>query len=249
MKPLLLNMKTKKILEMTGVAVLPTVLIVLFSFGLIRWGSVKLEQNRYITVTGTSSEDISNQLATYSVNVESTNANKDIAVKQANDKAQNVVTTVKKFGIQDKDIKTTSVNIFQVQEPYIKNGLQNYRPGDWRETITTEITLRDISKVNGFTDLLSGLDLTNMYGPNFSIDNSSIDDTAFIKSALADARKKALFIALNSGGKLGEIISVIEGSNTSSNPPVVGGLGGGGAAVEPGSQKVTKTVTVTYSLK
>ncbi len=232
--------------------VLVLVFFTLSYLGVLKWGSIKVEQEKYITVIGSYSKQNKNQIATFTAGVNVVNSDKAKAVSEANTKSQKILDAVKAFGIDTKDIKTSSVNINQDQESYYDNGVQKYRGGDWRVGMTVDITLRDITKAGDLTTLIAGLETAYLYGPNFTVDNSKVDDSALLNEALINANKKALSLATSGGKKLGELIRIIEGDNTAFdiNPKIYssGMGGGGGTPIEPGSTTVTKTVTATYRL-
>jgi uncharacterized protein YggE len=74
------------------------------------------------------------------------------------------------------------------------------------------------------------------------------------KEALTNAQFKAKDIAKNSGKRIGDVLSIVEG-NVNTNDPVIfnskasGMGGGGGTTIEPGTNTVSGTVTVVYELQ
>lgn len=211
-----------------------------------------IKQPRTITVSGAAQEQKTNEIAQFSAGVNAVNDDKQQAVKEVNTKVSELIATIKKFGIQGKDIKTQNLNIYQNQEQYYEGGVQKQRFGQWNVSNTIEITLRNGGKANEFTDVLSKSGANNVYGPNFSLDTSKSSDTALFNSALQNAKTKAENIAKASGSKLGKVITINEGGLSGDQPILYNkGLGGGGgnAETEIGSTTVSKTVTVTFELK
>ena len=101
-------------------------------------------------------------------------------------------------------------------------------------------------------DLITKSGATNVYGPNFTVDNTTSEQNELLGEAMKDALAKAEIIARSSGKKVGGVVSVTEGTSAVGFFPMSAskeGFGGGGAPVEPGSQTVQKTVTVVYELK
>ena len=218
--------------------------------GILSWGSIRLEQEHYIVVTGTSTQVKKNEIARYTAGVTVIDSDKSKAVSGANEKSNVLVASVKKFGVLDADIKTTNLNIYQEQEAYYADGVQKYRLANWHVDLSLEVTLRDITKASALAQLLAGLDTSNLYGPNFSLDETNSNDSDPLAQALKNAREKADVLARVSGKKIGPLIRVIENSNYAT--PVMYdklvGMGGGGPAMEAGSTTVSKTVTATYAL-
>lgn len=212
-------------------------------------------QNKFvneITVYGKSSVFQKNQLAKFNVGVTSLDQDKEIAVKNMEDRGQALVNAIKEYGIPTEDIKTLNVSVYQDQnwDPDTQRSI----PGDWRAYTSYEIRVKDVQKVSGFTSLLATQDATDIYGPNFSYDDKTVDDTKLLSEALDDAKQKALAIANASGRKLGKMVSFTENTNYSGGP-IMYGMGMektnvmGGAPVESGTSEVQTSVTVIYTLK
>src|SRR3989344_195863 len=213
-------------------------LVTLSTFGFIKIGTVKIEEDQTITVMGSSEKQKKNERATYSAGVTVTNADKAKAVSEATDKSNRIAQSIKQFGIPQEDMKTSTLNIMQDQESYYDNGILKYRPGNWRVSINIEIVLKDIKRIDDLTNLLTSLETTDLYGPNLSLDSSNEDESVLLAAALENAREKADALAQSSGRRLGKLVSVVEGFSQSIYPisyyAKAGGMGGGGAEIEPG---------------
>jgi len=221
----------------------------------INWGIVTFATQKSIAVTGTSELKVSNQIASFSAGVTAYNDNKDIAIKDVNDKIASIITAVKTFGVGAEDIKTQSLSIYQNSDYVYEGDRQKYKPGQWNVSNTIDISLKDITKASDLATLLASTGATTVYGPNFSLDDKKTRDSekALLSEAIADARSKAEIIAKASGKKLGEVLTVSENASYNTSPIYkmdsgMGG-GGGGAPVEPGSATIQKTVFVTFEVK
>jgi len=244
----------KAIEFMTGIVVAAVILAILFFFPwkMITWGKIVMSPERMVTVSGYAESKEKNQIANYSAGVNAVKDNKDEAVKEVNDKIAAITQAVKDFGVAVEDIQTQSTSVYQRQETYYDDGVQKSKPGQWDVNNTISITLRDIERAAGLADLLTKSGATNVYGPNFQLDSSKKAEDSLMADAIADAKVKAEAIAKASGTSLDKIISVSEGASNGVSYPLYaldGRGGGGGAAVEPGSTSVSKTVTVVWSLK
>lgn len=220
----------------------------------IQWGKIEFAQPQTVTVTGDAKTQQKTQIASFTAGVNSININKDQAVKEVNDKISTIIAAVKKFGVVDADITTQSMNIYQNQESYYdqESQTQRSRPGQWNVSNTIEIKLHDITKASDLASMLASGGATNVYGPNFSLDDTTSTENGLLKNAIDNARAKAETIASASGKKLGGILSVNEGTSYAGPQPMYalsGKGGGGGVPVEPGSQTVTKSVTVVFELQ
>ena len=205
----------------------------------------------FVTVTGTSTNKETNQIASFNVTVEKSNENKQKAVIEVSDIADQIVQDLKEFGIPSEDVQTTCLNVYQ-REIYRDNG--EYEMGDWYASYSVEIKLRDLTKSTGLTAMLASYENTTMWGPNMTIDYQNIDEETLLQNAIDDARQKAKAMALKSNRKLGKVLNVSEGYNYIYPPMYRGidvameGAGGAGFPIEPGTSDTSRTVTVTFRL-
>lgn len=214
----------------------------------VTWGRLKLTPGDTVTVTGEAKTKQRNQKATFSAGVSAVSDNKDTAVSEVNRKIGAIVEAVKAFGIKAEDIKTQNLNVYQGEETYYEDNRQKVRPGQWRVSNTVEITLSDVDRAGGLTDILTKSGATNIYGPNFMVDDTADVEGGLIEEAMKNAREKAVRVAAASGRKLGKMVSFTEGYQPVAVYRMEGSGAGGGGGYEPGTATVTKTVTLTFEL-
>jgi len=227
-------------------------LLYFFPWKNITWGKLVMSPERMVTVTGYAESKEKNQIANYSAGVNAVKDNKEEAVKEVNDKIAAITAAVKDFGVDAADIQTQSMSVYQRQETYYDNGVQKSKPGQWDVNNTISVILRDVNRASAMADLLTRSGATNVYGPNFSLDTSAKAEDSLMAAAIADAQIKAEAMAKASDTTLDKIISISEGSGSNLIYPLYAArseMGGGGSSVEPGSTKISKTVTVVWSLK
>jgi len=208
-----------------------------------------------ITVTGEAKKDELPQIARFSASVTVTNADKQTAINEVNSSMEKIIKSVKDFGIDTQDIQTQQVSVYQTKDN-IEIMIYPPRPSAkdvWQASNSISITLRDIAKASDLADLLAASGATNVSGPNYSLDDTTQAQADLLAKAIANAREKAGKIAAASRRKLGEVITVSEGSSGYPGPLFAGG---GMMAeksvptpVEPGTETVYKSVTVTFELK
>jgi len=217
------------------------------------WGRIQFASPRTVTVVGEAKSQEKSQIAIFSAGVNAFNDDKNAAVSEVNKKVEAIIIAVKEFGVPAADIKTQSMNIYQNQEQYYDaEGRQKYRAGQWNVSNTIEIKLMDVDRASTLASILTKSGANNVYGPNFTFDDTSEQSTALLDAAYKNAQAKAEKVALSTGKKLGSVVSVTEAGASQQPVPYLrmeGGGGGGGGAVEPGSGTVMKTVTVTFELK
>jgi uncharacterized protein YggE len=226
-----------------------TILIIGVGYGIY---SLVNTSDKSITVTGTAAKQYANQISTYYLTLEYHDFDKAQAVEQLNEKTEIVVNQIKDFGIDEKDIKTQNLNLWQNEEPYIEEGVTRYKEDEWYASYSLEVTLRDLDKSKELTSLLTSVESANLWGPNLSVDQDLVDYDELLTLAIEDAREKAEKMASSVGRKVGKVLEIQEGE--ANHQGTIGlmearsGLGGG-APVEPGSSEVSRSVTVTFELK
>ncbi len=240
----------------------------------INWGRVSVLPAATITVTGTSQSSVANSEASFGATVSVTNTDKATAVNSVNTKMTALISSLKSFGILDKDIKTESVNVYQMSPSlvgvpqgttgagsgaaqtliYPVPPTRDGGSGDWQAMNSITITLHDISKASALTDLLNNSGATNVYGPNFNTANNTSSDTELLAKAVADAKSKADTIAKAGGQSVGKMINVQESGSGGPIYPMLyatkdSATTGVPAPVQPGTSTLYKSVTVIFELK
>jgi uncharacterized protein len=249
----------------TGIAiVIGAALISLAIFGSIlalpklriNWGRVSISSDSSVTVSGEAHGQLKSQIANFTAGVSATNKDKQTAVNEVNTKMATLTQAVKAFGIPEADIKTQSASVYQIQDGYYQDGTYHPRKGDWQASNDINITLRDLNRASELTDLLNTSGATNVYGPNFSVDDTNQIEMDLSQKAMLNARQKAEALAQASGKTVGDVITISETGSVSPIRPMYDmaasvGKGGGPvpAPIEPGSTEISKSLTVTFELK
>lgn len=223
----------------------------------VNWGRFSLLPAATITVTGQAQGTKANQIGTFSATVTVSDKVKETAVNSVNTKMTALLKSIKDFGIADADIKTETVSVYQmpVAVPQTQTLIYPVPPqpvgnGDWQASNSISITVRDLNKASGLSDLLNKSGATNVYGPNLTVDQSSEGDTDLLSQAVTDARKKAEAIAKSAGQSVGKMINVQE-SGSSYPMPLAFAKDSAGTStpIQPGTSTLYKSVTVVFELK
>jgi uncharacterized protein YggE len=117
------------------------------------------------------------------------------------------------------------------------------------------VTVRDVAKLGDVLDKTVAAGANNIYGVNFSVDDTSKLEADARAKAIADAKARAENLAKLTGVTLGDVLSVSEVIGGASpifegaRASVAMGLGGGGAPIQPGELEVNMNVQVTYAIK
>lgn len=67
----------------------------------------------------------------FGAGVDSVLIDKDKAIEEVNIKVGELIKMVTNFGIEDKDIKTKNLSVYQQEEFYYEDGVQRTRKGQW----------------------------------------------------------------------------------------------------------------------
>ena len=216
----------------------------------VNWGKLELLPGSAITVAGEAKQDLSVQIARFTAAVTAEHKDKQAAIDQVNQKMTAIIKAIKDFGIEDKDIQTQTISVNQVDERSIRTfSAGNY---SWQAGNSIEIILHDINQASALADLLNSTEATNINGPRFSVDDTQSAETDLLQAAIDNAREKGEVIAKASKRQLGKILTVTEQTGyipapvfrsadlETITPPT---------PVEPGTETLTKTVSVTFELK
>lgn len=229
--------------------VLAPVLVIFIGISSITYFS---NSSNVIYVSGTSNQDVSNQIAEFTVTFTTENKDKAKAESDNNSKVTKFLTEVKNFGVEEKDVTTQTLNVYQNQDNYYEGGVYKYKLGNWVYSQAISVKIRDTSKVNDFVNLAGSNASSNIYGPNFSVDITNLNDKEIYQSAFENAKLKAEGIAEKSGRKIGKVISISEATNSNYPTPMMTSLklqgGGGGADLPSGSTNISKTLNVVFEL-
>lgn len=227
------------------------VAIISLASNLVRWGTLTIQPNATISVTGSAEKQESNQVAQFYAGMSAVNDDKQTAIDEVNQQMEAAIERVKEFGIPAEDIKTQNLSVYQDQESVTIDGRQRTQPGQWRANNSIQIKLRNVDQTSDLMAVLTESGLTDISGPNFTLDDSKESEAELINLAVDNAQDKAAQVAAAQGKTLGEVLSISEGG-VASSPMYASRMFegyGGGAPVEPGTSTVRASVNVIFELK
>lgn len=179
-----------------------------------------------------------------------------------NTKIKAAVDAIKALGIDEKDIKTESL---------ASNPKYDYSDGKpcgygycppqtgkivgYEATQSIKVKIKDTANTSKVVDALSKVGLTNVYGPEFGIDDMDVLQDQAREKAIAQAQAKAEKLAAELGVSLGRIVSFSE--NNGGPMFYRGGVmaldakaeSAPTAVIPTGENKITSNVTITYEIK
>ncbi len=215
-----------------------------------------------ITVTGNGQATLPPDIATVSFTVENTAKTVADAQDKTTVQANAAIDFVKGQGVAEKDVKTLAYNIspqYSYPGPCPANTYCPVRSPEitgYQVSETVQAKVRDLAKVG---DLLSGLgklEVQNISGPSFGLDDSTAGYDAARADAIAKAKAQADLLATQLGVHLGKIVNFSESSGNYPVPMYAYGMGGGAsdkAAVAPsiptGENTYSASVSITYEIR
>ncbi len=214
--------------------------------------SVTTNKNSTFDVTGEGKASVKPDQAKVAAGVTAQGKTVQEVQDQMNKLSNQVTAAVKGVGISADDIQTAQ---YSVNPNYDYSGGSQKQNGFTASTNLT-ITVKDINKVNAVIDAATSAGATNVNNLGFNNkDNTAAMDEARAK-AVADAKKKAEQISKTAGFNLGKIVNYYEGGGNGPYPPTISARPAmdlkavsNQTQIEPGTNEVTVTVTLSYEVR
>lgn len=209
---------------------------------------------RTLTVSAQGKTTASPDLAEVSFSVVTQGQNPSTLSDNNNQKMSAVLEFVKAQGIADDDIKTISYDLSPNYQ-WDKNTQRNYIVG-YTLTQTVQVKVRDLSKVAPVIGGLTPLGVNQIGGITFTFSDEEKVLAAARADAFAKVIAKAKEMAGAAGASLGRVMNVAENNYiptpralyTASEAMGAGGVAVSAPTIQPGTQDITDTVSITYQL-
>lgn len=240
-------MVTEKRVEFIGSIIIFFALLFVYS----KWGpaipfsTITQSKGEPMMVTETGKATVVPDVAIVTIGIESQGQSLKQVQNEVNTKSKSLTDSLKKLGVDGKDIKTTNYNV----NPEYDYQLSPYKINGYKVSTNYEV------KINNFDNVNEALTIATRNGANI-IGNISFEVSDKIKFELTQkareeavklAKEKAEGLAKASGISLGKIINISESTNSNYPMPVVM-YDTKTANVTPGETEITVTVTLSYSL-
>lgn len=213
-----------------------------------------------ITVQGDGQATLAPDVARVSFSVQNTSATVAEAQNATTKQANAALEFVKGQGVADKDVKTLSYNIspqYSYPAP-CTTGLCPYRTPKitgYQVSETIQVTMRDLTKVGELLGGLGKLEVQNVNGPAFALDDSTAGYDAARADAIDKAKIQANRLAGQLGVKLGKIVNFSESSGGYNYPMYGLGMAAESKASAPtpdvpvGENTYSASVSITYEIR
>lgn len=206
-----------------------------------------------ITVVGEGKVSIEPDIARVQIGIEVMMP----SVKEASDankeRLEAVLAALGEQGVAEEDIQTSGFNVYA--ERFGPNGPLPDDQVNYRVSNNVSVTVRQLDTLGALLDAAIEAGANNIYGVEFSLDDTDVIASEARANAVADAQSKAAELAELTGTTVGQVVSISEvigntGGYYSSNfAETARGLGGGGATpISPGQLELIMQLQITYAL-
>lgn len=260
-------LKATKPVRYAAAAALGVLALFLLALTINAFGTLGESENPYaktITVEGTGTGTAVPDIALISFSVTERGATVAEAQEKSTAKTDAALAAVEGLSIAEKDVKTTSYNVYPQYESIAPcyNGMcetRNPKIIGYEVSQSVEVKIRDTAKAGDVLQALGGLNVQNISGPNFTVDEVDGVRGVAREEAIENAKEKAKALASQLGVRLGKVVSFSE--NQGYYPYDMYGYGGKegdvmNMAVESrapslptGETETSVTVMITYEIK
>jgi len=192
--------------------------------------------------------------ARISLGVEERASSVDAAQERVDNKMKALQDGLKELGIDKKNVQTVSYNVYPEYD--FQRGGRDKVVG-YRVSSRVEVVIKDFSVINQVISKAGELGLNQVGGLSFGLSEEAEDKglSEAREKAVTEAKSKAKELAKLAGVKLGKVVNVEEQMQGNFQPRpmyavaemAVGGEKEVMPQIEPGSEKVSVIVTLSYS--
>jgi uncharacterized protein YggE len=194
-----------------------------------------------ITVLGTGSVNLTPDRASFAFGTVSQAVTAKAALAASSQSVSRVIAALKKAGVAQSDLQTADVSL----SPQLND------KGDaivgYVASNTVTATIKRIGDAGDIVDAAVAAGANQVSGPNLLASDQDAAYRNALKGAVADARAKAETLASASSSTLGKVTAIVEGGGAIPMP-LAAGAKDSSVPIEPGTQQIEATVSVTFAL-
>ncbi len=195
-----------------------------------------------VTVTGMGTVTAVPDQAEFDFTVQTKGATAAGVLSRNGTDTKAVIAAVEAAGVAQADIQTEQVSLDPVQSND-GTSIVGYTASD-----TIDVTKLAIAKAGAVVDAAVGAGATDVSGPSLTLSSQDALYNQALKNAVAQAKTKAQALADAAGLNLGGVVTMVEGGGATPLPFAVGAASSPNTPIQPGTQDVQATVTVTFAL-
>jgi len=195
-----------------------------------------------VTVTGMGTVTAVPDQAEFDFTVQTKGATAAGVLSRNGTDTKAVIAAVEAAGVAQADIQTEQVSLDPVQSND-GTSIVGYTASD-----TIDVTKLAIAQAGAVVDAAVGAGATDVSGPSLTLSSQDALYNQALKNAVAQAKTKAQALADAAGLNLGGVVTMVEGGGATPLPFAVGAASSPNTPIQPGTQHVQATVTVTFAL-
>jgi uncharacterized protein YggE len=194
-----------------------------------------------ITVNGAGTVKTVPDQATFTIGVETQGSTAKEALAANSEQMRRVIAAVRAAGVSKDDVQTQDVSVSA-------NYSESNRIDGYSASNSVLVTIRNLSRAGGVLDAASNAGANQVYGPSLSRSDQDSAQEKALHDAVSNARKKAEALADAAGVSLGRVTAITEGFSGGPEPYYADMRAAKAAPIEPGTQDVQASVTVTFAI-
>ena len=198
--------------------------------------------DRSITATGLGSVTTVPDRAHFSFGVQAQSRTASQALEAADAQLTRVVTALRSAGVAQADIQTEQISLSPRTS---EDGVQIV---GYTAISSVSVRVRNLDRAGPVVDAAVGAGANQVFGPSLTRSDQNTVYRGALRAAYADARAKAQALAEAAGVTLGAMTATVEGGGSVPMPLAAGRAEDAKAAVEPGTQEIQASVTVTFAV-
>jgi uncharacterized protein YggE len=198
--------------------------------------------DRTITVTGTATARGAPDTAVFTFGVDTDGATAKTTLAANSAQMRRVIVALVHTGITRADIQTQNVSVYPRHSE--SGALEGYSVSG-----SVTATVRRLVRASAAVDAAVAAGANETSGPQFDRSSGAELTQRALREAFADARTRAETLAKEAGSSLGEVRRIEQAAEPQPLPMgVYAEALSARTPIEPGTQRVQATVTVTFSL-
>ena len=196
-----------------------------------------------ITVSGTGSTTATPDRAGFSFGTVSQAKTAAAALAASSEAVTRIIAALQKAGVAKADLQTSEVSLSPRSDDK-GTAIIGYTASN-----TVSAVVRKLGDAGAVIDAAVGAGANQVSGPSLLVSDQTSAYHEALKAAVADARAKAQTLAAAVGGTLGKVTAISEGGATPIQFASAGAVAkDSGTPIEPGTQRIDATVSVTFAL-
>jgi uncharacterized protein YggE len=198
-----------------------------------------------ITVVGTGSVTTTPDTAEWSFGVQTSAETAETALAENSRAMERVVAALRDAGVARDDLQTEQVSVWP------RTGDDGIAIVGYDASNTVRATIRDLDRAGAVVDAAVAAGANQVYGPSLTVSDADAQYREAVDAAFDDARARAEAIAAKAGVTLGAPLAIVESGGGMPIPYYRGAVAEAAmadVAVEPGTQDVGASLTVTFAI-